>query len=153
MSLKPGLDGAWLVQWRDVTCSANRSAQQRHSGYPTRRRSANGGPAAWRGAECDLWSEARGIASEAVFSRASKGVGAGSCCGYTALAVYAPSQSRPTCLHLGLVFVFCCLGARRVTVSVPRLVLARMECSKEDIFKFIVQHDLFFTLYSPCILV
>jgi hypothetical protein len=27
--LKPSLDGAWLVQWRDVTCSANTSEQKR----------------------------------------------------------------------------------------------------------------------------
>jgi hypothetical protein len=46
LGLKPGLDGAWLVQWRDVTCSANRSEQKRQSGYTTRRSSANGGPAA-----------------------------------------------------------------------------------------------------------
>jgi hypothetical protein len=44
---------------------------------------------AWRGAACDLASEARWIAAEAVFSRSSKGLGAGNCCGYTGLAVYA----------------------------------------------------------------
>jgi hypothetical protein len=47
--IKPGLDGAWLVQWRDVTCSVNRSEQKRQSGYTTRRSSANGGPAALLG--------------------------------------------------------------------------------------------------------
>ena len=47
--LKPGLDGARLVEWRDVTCSANRSEQKRQSGYTTRRSSANGGPAALLG--------------------------------------------------------------------------------------------------------
>jgi hypothetical protein len=41
------------------------------------------------------------------------------------------------CIHLGLVFVFCCRGARRVKFSVPQLALARMEWSNEDIFKFI----------------
>jgi hypothetical protein len=46
-------------------------------------------------------------------------------------------------IHLGMVFVFCCRGARRVTFSVPQLVLAGMEWSNEDIFKFIEQHDLF----------
>jgi hypothetical protein len=49
---------------------------------------------AWRGAACDWVSEARWIAAEAVFWRSSKGLGAGSCCGYTGLAVYAPSQSQ-----------------------------------------------------------
>jgi hypothetical protein len=49
---------------------------------------------ALRGAACDWASEARWIAAEAVSSRSSKGLGAGSCCGYTGLAVYAPSQSR-----------------------------------------------------------
>jgi hypothetical protein len=46
---KPGLDGARLVEWRDVTCSANRSEQKRQSGYTTLRSSANGGPAALLG--------------------------------------------------------------------------------------------------------
>jgi hypothetical protein len=46
-------------------------------------------------------------------------------------------------IHLGLVFVFCCRGARRVKFSVPQLELARMEWSNEDIFKLIEQHDLF----------
>jgi hypothetical protein len=49
-------------------------------------------------------------------------------------------------LHLGLVFVSCCRGARRVKFSVPQLVLARMEWSNEDIFKFTEQHDL---LHKP----
>jgi hypothetical protein len=40
------------------------------------------------------------------------------------------------CIHLGLVFVFCCRGARRVKFSVPQLALPRMEWSIEDIFKF-----------------
>jgi hypothetical protein len=41
------------------------------------------------------------------FSRSSKGLGAGSCCGYTELAVYAPSQSRPSLytLRSGLCFL------------------------------------------------
>jgi hypothetical protein len=41
------------------------------------------------------------------------------------------------CIHLGLVCVVCCRGARRVKFSVPKLVLARVEWSNEDIFKFI----------------
>jgi hypothetical protein len=49
---------------------------------------------AWRGAACDWASEARWIAAEAVFSRSSKGLGADNCCGYTGLAVYAPSGSQ-----------------------------------------------------------
>jgi hypothetical protein len=51
---------------------------------------------AWRGAACDWASDARWIAAEAVFSRSSKGLGEDSCCGYTGLAVYAPSQSQET---------------------------------------------------------
>jgi hypothetical protein len=52
-------------------------------------------------------------------------------------------------IHLGLVFVFCCRGVRRVKSSVPQLVLARMEWSNEDIFKFIEQHDLFHKPSNP----
>jgi hypothetical protein len=51
------------------------------------------------------------------------------------------------CIHLGLVFVFCCRGARRVKFSVPQLALARMEWSNENILKFIEQHD-YTTRYS-----
>jgi hypothetical protein len=46
-------------------------------------------------------------------------------------------------IHLRLVFVFCCRGARRVKLSVPQSVLTSMQWSNEDIFKFIEQHDLF----------
>jgi hypothetical protein len=49
MGIKPGLDGARLVEWRDVICSANRSEKKRQSGYTTRRSSVNGGPAALLG--------------------------------------------------------------------------------------------------------
>jgi hypothetical protein len=49
LRIKPGLDGARIVEWRDVTCSANTSEQKRQSGYTTRRSSANGGPAALLG--------------------------------------------------------------------------------------------------------
>jgi hypothetical protein len=38
-------------------------------------------------------------------------------------------------IHLGLVFVFCCRGARRVKFSVPQLVLARMDWSNWDIHR------------------
>jgi hypothetical protein len=61
---------------------------------------------AWRGAACDWAIEARWIAVEAVFSRSSMELGAGSCCGYTGLAVYTPSQSRPSLYTLRSGFCF-----------------------------------------------
>jgi hypothetical protein len=41
------------------------------------------------------------------------------------------------CIHLGLVFIFCCRGARRVKFSVTQLALAKMYWSNDDIFNFI----------------
>jgi hypothetical protein len=79
---------------------------------------------AWRGAACDWVSDARRIAAEAVFSRSSKGLGAGSCCGYSGLAVYAPSQSRSS-----LVFVFCCRGARAEPTRARQMVRHLPTCA------------------------
>jgi hypothetical protein len=65
---------------------------------------------AWRGAACDWASEARWIAAEEVSSRSSKGLGAGSCCVYMGLAVYAPSQSRPSLYTLRSALCFLLSG-------------------------------------------
>jgi hypothetical protein len=78
MHVKPGLDGAWLGSFYVITDVIDKES---YSNAPCNR----------PGAACDWWSEARWIASEAVFSRSSKGLGAGSFSGYTALAVYVPS--------------------------------------------------------------
>jgi hypothetical protein len=70
--LKPGLDGAWLGSFYVITDVIDKESYSKRAMYP-----------AWRGAACDWASEARWIGAEAVCSRSSKGLGAGSCRGYT----------------------------------------------------------------------
>jgi hypothetical protein len=96
---------------------------------------------AWRGAACDWAGEARWIVAEAVFSRSSKGLGAGSCCGYTGLAVYAQTQYRPSQYTLRSGLCFLLSGCAKSEIFCPTIGIARMEWSNEDIFKFIEQHD------------
>jgi hypothetical protein len=93
-TLKAQLDGAWLGSFYVMTDVTDKES---HSNAPCIR----------PGAARDWASKAHWIAAEATFSRSSKGLGAGSCCGYTGLAVYAPSQSRPSLytLRSGLCFL------------------------------------------------
>jgi hypothetical protein len=118
--LKAQLDGAWLGSFYVITDVFDKE-------------SYSNAPCILPGGACDWASEARWIAAEAVFSRSSKGLGAGSCCGYTGLAVYAtsqpqennttpystsraePTRARPLVRHLSS----CAASCSQIVFSVP----------------------------------
>jgi hypothetical protein len=96
---------------------------------------------AWRVAACDWASEARWIAAEAIFSRPSKGLGAGSCCGYTGLAVYAPSQSRQSLYTLRSGLCVLLSGCSKSEIFCPTIGIGYNGVVKRGLFKFIEQHN------------
>jgi hypothetical protein len=84
--LKAQLDVAWLGSFYIITDVIDKE-------------SYSNAPCIRPGAACDWASEARWIAAEAVFSRSSKGLSAGSCCSYTGFAVSSKSQENNTTCH------------------------------------------------------
>jgi hypothetical protein len=126
VSLKAQLDGAWLGLFCVITDVIDKES---YSNAPYIR----------SGAARDCASKARWIAAEAFIFHDPQS--------YSARAAVAATRGLQStrqanlvqvCIHLGLIFVFCCRGARRVKCSVPQLALARMEWSNEDIFKFMI---------------
>jgi hypothetical protein len=131
-SLKPGLDGAWLSSFYVITDVIDKES---YSNAPCNRpgtaRRVIGGARLVGSPQKRFFHDPQRDSAQAALA-------ATQCLQYTRQASLVQA-----CIHLGLVFVFCCRGAWRVKVSVPQLVLARMEWSNEDIFKCIEQHDLF----------
>jgi hypothetical protein len=130
--LKPGLDGAWLGSFYVITDVIDKES---YSNVPCNRpssvRRVIGGARLVGSPQKRFFHDPQRDSARAVFAATRR------------LQSTRQASLVQACIHLGLVFVFCCRGAQRVTFTVPQLVLARMEWSNEDTFKFIEQHDLF----------
>jgi hypothetical protein len=130
--LKPGLDGAWLGSFYVITDVIDKES---YSNAPCNRpgaaRPVIGGARLAGSPQKRVFHDPQRDSARAAFAATRR------------LQSKRQASLVQACIHLGLVFVFCCRGARTVKLSVPQLVLARMELSNEDIFKFIEQHDLF----------
>jgi hypothetical protein len=107
--LNPGLDGAWLGSFYVINDVLDKES---YSNAPCNR----------PGAARLVIGGARLVGSpQTVFSRSSMGLGAGSFCGYTALAVYAPSQSRPILYTLRSGLCFLLLGCAKSETYCPTI--------------------------------
>jgi hypothetical protein len=106
------LDGAWLGSFYVISDVIHKES---YSNAPCIRACSSA---------CDMASEARWIAAEAVFSRSSKAVAA-----TRGLQSTRQASLVQVCIHIGLVFVFCCPGARAEPTQARPLVRHLPSCA------------------------